>query len=87
MPPSDVLVAIEIAVSSLAYDTGRKSQVNAALGVPEYWVIDATKLATRIHREVSADGYRSITEAACGETLVPHLVTSVSVNLADLGID
>jgi Uma2 family endonuclease len=87
VPPSEVLLAIEIAVSSLAYDTGRKSQVYAGLGVPEYWVIDATTLTTRIHREPSAEGYRRIEQAARAENLVPLLVDPVAVTLADLRLD
>jgi Uma2 family endonuclease len=84
VPPSETMLAVEVAVSSLAYDTGRKSQIYAALGVPEYWVIDAATLATRIHREPSAKGYRSTTEAQAGETLVPSLVAPIAVRLADL---
>jgi Uma2 family endonuclease len=87
VPPSEVLLAVEVAVSSLAYDTGRKSQVYAALGVPDYWVIDATRLITRISREPSAEGYRSIVEMPRDEALVPLLVAPAAVKLADLRLD
>lgn len=84
VPASEVLLAIEIAVSSLAYDTGRKAQAYAALRVPEYWVINAVTLTTRIHREPSADRYERVVEQPGNEMLVPHLVPSLSVTLADL---
>ena len=48
MPASDVLLVIEISKSSLGYDRGRKAQIYAALGVREYWAIDAASLETRI---------------------------------------
>ena len=84
VPASEVLLAVEIAVSSLAYDIGRKSQVYAALGVPEYWVVNAVTLTTRVHCEPSASGYRNVAELPWSETLVPHLVPPLAVTLADL---
>jgi Uma2 family endonuclease len=85
--PSEVLLAVEIAVSSLSYDTGRKSHVYAALGVTEYWVIDAVTLNTRIHRGPSVGGYRQVTEVARTETLTPLMVAPIAVRLADLLIE
>ena len=87
VPPSEVLLAIEIAVSSLAYDTGRKAQIYAALGVPDYWVIDAATLTTRVHREPSAGGYARVIEVPRSETLVPLMVAPIAVRLADLRLD
>jgi Uma2 family endonuclease len=84
VPATEVLLAIEIAVSSLAYDTGRKAQAYATLGVPEYWVINAVTLTTRIHREPSADSYANVVELPRNEALVPLLVPSLAVTLADL---
>jgi Uma2 family endonuclease len=87
VPPSEVLLAIEIAVSSLAYDAGRKSQIYSGLGVPDYWVIDAVALATRVYREPAADGYASITEVRRSEALLPLLVAPIAVRLDDLRLD
>lgn len=59
----DVLVAIEVADSSLRYDLIRKARVYAANGLPEYWVIEAS--ARRLHRFVDprpADGHWGRTE-------------------------
>jgi Uma2 family endonuclease len=84
VPASEVLLAVEIAVSSLAYYAGRKSQIYTALGVPEYWVVDAVTLTTRVHCEPSASGYRNVAELPWSETLVPHLVPPLAVTLTDL---
>jgi len=59
----DVLLAIEVADSSLRYDLIRKARVYATNGLPEYWVIEAT--ARRLHRFVDsrpADGHWNRTE-------------------------
>jgi Uma2 family endonuclease len=64
-------LVVEIADSSLAYDLGRKAGIYAAFGVSELWVIDAVKLQTRIHREPTPTGYRSVADFAPGQRLVP----------------
>lgn len=87
VPPSQVCLAIEVAGSSLAYDAGRKSLIYAALGVCDYWVIDAATLATRVHREPSAAGYARITEVARSETLTPLTVAPIALRLDDLRLD
>jgi Uma2 family endonuclease len=84
--PSQVLLAIEVADASLDYDTGRKAQICAALGVREYWVINAVTLATRVHRAPSAAGYAEVAEVPGCEMLTPRLAGSVAIRLADLAI-
>jgi Uma2 family endonuclease len=52
----DALLVIEIADTSLAYDLGEKAKLYARHGVREYWVIDAVRLQTHVHRGPSAEG-------------------------------
>jgi Uma2 family endonuclease len=59
--PTSASLVVEVAVSSLALDRGRKAELYAAAGVPVYWVIDVA--GGRI--EVSTDpqppgGYGSV---------------------------
>jgi Uma2 family endonuclease len=56
---ANVLLVVEIADSSLRYDTGRKAALYASFGIRELWVIDAVRLTTRVFREPAADGYRN----------------------------
>ncbi len=81
-----VLLAIEVADSSLAYDRGRKIGVYAAFGVREVWVIDAKRATTWLHRRLGAEGYGEIIEAATGELVTPVLAGELAVRLSDLGI-
>ncbi len=87
VPPVEVLLAIEVAHSSLRFDSTTKARLYAALGVREYWVIDAQALTTRVHREPSADGYASVVEVLPSETLVPTLVAPLSVKLGELDLE
>lgn len=83
---SDVLLVVEVAVTSLEYDRSTKAALYAAHGVREYWVVDASTLATRVHRHLSATGYGDITELAGEDVLTPLLAPELAVRLADLAI-
>jgi Uma2 family endonuclease len=68
---ANVLLVVEIADSSLHYDTGRKAALYASFGIRELWVIDAVRLTTRVFREPTADGYRDTQDFGPAERLVP----------------
>jgi Uma2 family endonuclease len=87
VPPADVLLAIEVAHSSLKFDSTTKAKLYATLGVRDYWVVDAQALKTRVHREPSADGYASVVEVPPSEMLVPLLAAPLAVRLADLDLE
>jgi Uma2 family endonuclease len=87
VPPAEVLLAIEIADSSLKFDTTTKAGVYASLGVREYWVVNANTLATRVHRQPSAGSYGSVLDVLPNEQLVPLFLPSLSMKLADLPIE
>ena len=81
-----VLLAIEIADTSLAYDKGRKLGVYAAYGIPEVWVIDANSLVTHVRRHLGAEGYRTVLEAGPEEELAATRAEGVGMCLARLGL-
>jgi Uma2 family endonuclease len=81
-----VVLLIEVAHSSLRFDTTTKASTYAALGVREYWVVDARTLTTRVHRAPSAKGYASRIKARPTKTIVPLLIPSLALTLADLAI-
>jgi Uma2 family endonuclease len=79
---ANVLLAIEVADTSLAYDLKRKPLLYAHFGIRELWVIDAVKRVTTIHREPQDDAYRAITMHGPEETLTPYLAPELAVSLA-----
>lgn len=81
----DVLLAIEVADTSLRYDLGRKIGVYSAYGIPEVWVIDALGLVTHVHRALGAEGYREVVERSADDELAAYRV-DIRVRLADLGL-
>lgn len=82
----DILLAIEIADSSLIYDLGRKIGIYAAYGLPEVWVINAKTLVTHVHRRLGAEGYAYKSDEAPTNTLTPVLAPELAVCLADIGL-
>jgi Uma2 family endonuclease len=82
--PTTAKLVVEIADSSLAYDLGRKAGLYAIFGIAELWVVHAVKLETRIHREPTPTGYRSMIDLPPGERLVPSLIPSLAVTLSEL---
>lgn len=86
VPPSEVLLLVEVADTSLAYDLGLKAVVYAGLGVREYWVVDARSLETHVHTGPSAKGYSRVVKLAADEWLSPHLVPAIGLSLGGLGL-
>ncbi|WP_075215572.1 Uma2 family endonuclease [Mongoliimonas terrestris] len=81
-----VLLAVEIGVSSLAYDLGRKARIYAAFGVPELWVIDAGSSIVHVHRHPGPDGYADITPWHADHLIRPTQAPAFTLRLADLDL-
>lgn len=85
-PAGEALLVIEVATSSLRFDLATKARVYAALGVGEYWVVDARRLVTHVHRMPSAGGYASLATVEAGGELAAERIPGLTLRLADLGI-
>jgi Uma2 family endonuclease len=86
-PGAGALLAIEIAATSPRLDTSLKRHLYPRLSLPEYWVISASTLATRVYARPADGGYLDGRTVASDQTLVPSLVPEIAVRLADLGIE
>ena len=84
--PKDVMLLIEVAHHSLKFDTTIKAGMYAALGVREYWIVNVRTLTTKVHSKPSAKGFGSTTEVKPSKALVPLLLPSLSLKLADLPV-
>ena len=82
----DCSLIIEVAVSSLSYDRGRKAALYARLGVREFWVIDANERRAWIHTGPSGDGWTSIVERGPNEALMTAALPRFSVRLSDIEV-
>ena len=83
-----VLLVVEIADSSLRYDTGRKAALYAGFGVRELWVIDAVRLKTRVFRQPGSDGYAEVRDGVASETILPAFAPAAfTLKIDDLEIE
>lgn len=64
--PKSAVLVVEVSRTSLDYDTQTKPQLYAAMGVPEYWVLDLVHRQLIVHRQPLRDesnfgaGYGSV---------------------------
>ena len=65
----DLLLAVEIADSTLGRDLGAKADDYARAGVPTYWVVDLVGRAVHVMTELSEAGYASRHVVRFGEDL------------------
>lgn len=77
--PEEVSLLIEVADTSLEFDTNAKAGLYAAAGIADYWVVDLVSLAVIVFREPRSGGYESRTTHR-GD----HLVRPVARPLAAL---
>ncbi|MGQ0671940.1 MAG: Uma2 family endonuclease [Hyphomicrobium sp.] len=84
LKPETVLLAVEVADSSLAYDLGRKVRIYASYGVREVWVINAQSLVTSVHSRPGLDGYIAMSEIASHLPLTPIFAPEIAVTLGNL---
>jgi Uma2 family endonuclease len=80
--PGNLLLAIEVAASSLAYDKGLKARLYARHRVQEFWVVDANERITWIHTGPSGDGWASIAERGPNEVLRTSALPGFAMQLS-----
>ncbi|HEX4081920.1 MAG TPA: Uma2 family endonuclease [Acidimicrobiales bacterium] len=86
--PTEVLLVVEVADSTLAFDRGRKGPVYAAAGIPEYWIVNVNGAVVEVLTDPGPDGYRTSTTARPGDTLAPRSLPQVALTVAEiLGTD
>ncbi len=81
---SDILLVIEVALTSLDYDRGLKARLYARHGVNELWVIDAARRRTFVHSGPEAGGWRSIVESGPDTALTFAALAGLSVRLGSI---
>jgi Uma2 family endonuclease len=84
LKPFSALLAVEVADTSLRYDTGSKAMLYAVHGVCELWAINAETLQTHIFTKPSAEGYLERRLVEPNELLAPSFASEIAVKLGEL---
>jgi Uma2 family endonuclease len=89
--PTTAVLVVEVADSSLTYDTGPKAHLYAAAGIADYWVIDVNGGHLVVFRDPVADAaaprgfrYNSVLTLARGQSVNPLAAPTAVVQVADL---
>lgn len=89
--PAVALLTVEVADTSLDYDTTTKAELYATAGVPEYWVLDLTNRLLIVFRDpaplpagLGATAYQSRQVFDPNASVTPLHAPNASVRVADL---
>jgi len=69
--PKDILLAIEVADSTLRLDRTRKAELYARADIPDYWILDLQNRRMIVHRDPIGGKYTSIIAYAEHESVSP----------------
>ncbi|MEC4853558.1 MAG: Uma2 family endonuclease, partial [Jaaginema sp. PMC 1079.18] len=69
--PSDILLIIEVADSTIRYDRDVKIPLYGSAGIPEAWIVDLNRNCIEVYQSPDSDGYRSKQTYDFGQTLTP----------------
>jgi Uma2 family endonuclease len=82
--PADVFLIVEVADTSLAYDTQIKLPLYALYGIPEVWLADVPNRRFMVHRNPTRTGYQDVQTLTDLSAVTPLLLPGVSIDLSDL---
>ncbi len=80
--PTKAVLIIEIADSSVRFDTGKKAELYAGADIPEYWVVDVLNRKVFAFRNPVDGDYTELREYAPGESLAPLAAAASPIAVA-----
>jgi Uma2 family endonuclease len=75
----DVLLIVEVADTSLAYDRDVKRSLYARHGVPEFWIVNLAGNEVEVCRAPTGDQYASVSHVGRDGVLEPELLSGVAI--------
>jgi Uma2 family endonuclease len=85
--PEEVMLVVEVADTSLDFDTTTKASLYAAAGIAEYWVVDLAARALIVFRDPVAGRYDTRTTHRAGRPLHPLACPEATLEPAELFVD
>ena len=82
--PEDVSLVIEVADTSLDFDTTVKAGLYAAAGIADYWVIDLVSRGVIVFRDPRSGAYETRSTHRCDEFVSPLALPSAALSPAEL---
>jgi Uma2 family endonuclease len=82
--PTTADLVVEVADSSLDFDTNEKRLLYARAGIREYWVVDVNGRRLLVHRDPQAGDYATRQALGPGDAVSPLAAPTAAVRVADL---
>lgn len=82
--PTDILLVVEVADSSLDFDRSVKMRLYARMGVPEFWLVDVKQHVLTRFNDPGPDGYHAQQQDGRGRQVAPGLLPTCVVSTDDL---
>jgi len=82
--PSDVLLLIEVADSSLESDCGEKADLYAAAGIQDFWVVSLPELLVHVYRQPRDGAFTEHHTHGVGEVLHSLAFPEFALHVAEL---
>ena len=82
--PVDVLFVVEVADTTLRYDTKIKLPRYASAGIPEIWIADLQNSVLHVYRDAVGNTYDSVLAFREGESVSPLSFPDVTFQVAEL---
>lgn len=80
----DVLLLIEVADTTLAYDRGTKLTLYAKSGIAECWIVNLQSKCIEVYREPAGDGYSKRIEFGAQDEVSPLALPTVKLAVAEI---
>ena len=88
--PSQAVLVVEVADTSLAFDRGRKGNLYARARLPEYWIVNLVDRVLEVYREPAPDAgapygwaYRTLLTLGPDDHVTPLAAPSAHILVAD----
>lgn len=81
---SDVLVVIEVAVSSTGKERGVKAPIYANFGIPEYWIVLPEQSSIEVYRDPRNGRYAEMRTYTSGDTVESAPAPEVAIKVSDV---
>ena len=88
--PSQAVLVVEVADTSLAFDRGRKGNLYARARLPEYWIVNLVDRVLEVCREPTLDAgapygwaYRTLLTLGPDDHVTPLAASSAHILVAD----
>ena len=82
--PNDILLVVEVADTSAAYDREVKVPLYGRAGIPEVWLIDLTAVTIEVYTHPSRQGYDHLVRLVSGDRLRCKSLADLEVTVSDL---